>query len=100
MLSLLSNQPKMTCLTETDFNLAFTKHWFKYAASLISIMTEDSLQSAVTKEIFDLAMPHIDPKLLMFLFVKSNEEVKQSVIEDLLYHFADTDEYNDFLILK
>ena len=94
MLSLLSNQPLVTCLTETDF-----KHWFQYAATLMNLMTEDSLQSFITNEIFDLAIQYADPKLIMSLFVKSKEDVQQSVIEDILYHFAVTDEYDNFVNL-
>jgi len=64
MLSLLSNRPKVTSLTESDFMLAFTKHWFEYAAILNSLITEDALKYLITNEILKLLMYHGDAVLL------------------------------------
>ena len=99
MLSLLSKRPKVTSLTAPDFMLAFTKHWFEYAEAVIGLMSDNSLQSLITNEIFHLALSHADTALLMSLFGKSSPKVQQYVIEDLLVHLASFDDDNNFLRL-
>jgi len=99
MLSLLSKKPKVTSLTETDFMLAFTKHWFDYAAILISLIPKDALKFLITNEIFKLVMHHGGTVLLMSLFGKSSKNIQQSVIEDLLNHLASFEEFNNFVIV-
>ena len=96
MLSLLSKRPKVTSITETDLMLAFTKHWFEYAAILISLINEDALKFLITNKIFQLVMHHGDAVLLMSLFGKCNGNLQQYVIEDLLIHLASIDDFNNF----
>jgi len=97
MLSLLSKQPDLNIITETDFKLAFVNSWFNYAKRLIDLMPGDSLKSFITPEIFNEVMSGADPNLLTSMFIKTSSDVQQSIIEDLLLHFATNDEYDAFI---
>ena len=96
MLSLLSKNPDPNIVTETDFKLAFTNSWFDYAKRLIYLMPGNSLKSFITPEIFNEAMPSANTQLLKSMFIKASGDVQQSIIEDLLLHFATIDEYDAF----
>ena len=96
MLALLTNCTQLTCITACDFNMAFTKHWFYYASSLIDLLSNEILSSYITEEIINLTMKHADSKLIKSLFVNASNVVQQSVIEDVLYHAAIIDDSDLF----
>jgi len=97
MLSLLSKNPNLSIVTEADFKLAFTNSWFDYAKRLIGLMPGNSLKSFISSEIFNEAISVADPELLKLMFLKARSDVQQSIIEDLLLHFATNDEYDAFI---
>ena len=97
MLSLLSKHLDPNIVTETDFKLAFTNSWFDYAKRLIDLIPGDSLKFFISPEIFHVAMSAADPELLKSMFINANSDVQQSIIEDLLLHFATIDEYDAFV---
>jgi len=96
---LLLKQPDLQIVTEDDFKLAFTNKWFVYAEDLIHQFPEDLSKSLISTEIFHLAMPHADPKLLESLYIKATSMVQQSIIEDMLVHFATNNDRDAFLKL-
>ena len=97
MLSILSKRLRVTSLTDRDFMLAFTNHWFKYAIILISLIPEDILKFLITDEIFQLVMRHGDTVLLMSLFEKSSQSFQQSIVEELLDHLVSINDFNSFV---
>jgi len=97
MIYLLSKHPDLKIVTERDFKMAFTNSWFVYGKALIHLMPGDSLKSFISTEIFHLAMTHTDAKLLKSMFIKASSDVQQSIIEDLLQHFATNGKYDAFV---
>ena len=59
-------------------------------------MSRDSLTFFLSPKTFHVAIPSADPKLLKSMFIKASSDVQQSVIENMLLHFASKDKYDAF----